>query len=89
MQYRLRNNYSKNPEMALKEILIDRGVQEIETFLEPSNKCELNPYDLDNIEAAADKLLNHLRKNSSVCLIVDADCDGFTSSAILWNYIKE
>lgn len=88
MQYRLRNNYSKNPEVALKEILIDRGVQEIETFLEPSNKCELNPYDLDNIEAAADNLLKHLRRKSSICFIVDCDCDGFTSSAILWNYIK-
>lgn len=88
MKYRLRNQYSKNPQLALKEILIDRGVTDIENFIYPSKKCELNPYDLNNIEDAADKLLQHLRAKSSICFIVDCDCDGFTSSSILWLYIK-
>jgi len=88
MKYRLRNQYSKNPERALKEILQDRGVQDLENFMYPSKKCELDPYKLDNIELAADKLLEHLRKNSSICFVVDCDADGFTSSSILWLYIK-
>ena len=56
--------------------------------MHPSSACELNPYDLENIEAAAERLLYHLRKNSKILFIVDADCDGFTSSSILWLYIK-
>ena len=88
MKYRLRNNYPTDPEKALRAILIDRGVTDVENFLNPSFACELNPYDLDNIEAAAEMLLKHLRANSNILFIVDCDADGYTSSAILWLYIK-
>ena len=88
MKYRLRNNYSTNPDKALKEILQDRGIEDIEHFMTPSSECELNPFDLENIDKAADLLLYHLRKNSKILFVVDADCDGFTSSSILWLYIK-
>lgn len=63
-------------------------MQDIEKFLRPSKDCENDPYKLVNIEAAADRLLYHLRKNSDILFIVDCDADGFTSSAILWLYIK-
>ena len=89
MKYRLRNNYSTDSDKALKEILQDRGVKDIEHFLKPSAEtCELDPYKLKNIDAAAEKLLYHLRKNSNILFIVDCDADGFTSSSILWLYIK-
>lgn len=90
MKYRLRKEYSVDPDKALKEILQDRGVEDIEHFLNPSSEtCELNPHDLKNIDAAAERLLYHLRKNSDILFIVDCDADGFTSSAILWLYIKK
>lgn len=89
MKYKLRNLYSIEPQLALQDILIDRGVENIETFLHPNKTtCELNPYDLDNIKAGAEKLLYHLRRNSVILFNVDCDCDGFTSSAILWLYCK-
>lgn len=88
MRYRLRNNYSTDPNVALRQILQDRGVTDIENFMRPSADCELNPYDLNNIQASAEKLLYHLRKDSNILFIIDADCDGFTSSSILWLYIK-
>lgn len=90
MKYRLRKEYSVNPDKALKEILQDRGVTDIEHFLNPASEtCELNPHNLKNIDAAAERLLYHLRKNSDILFIVDCDADGFTSSAILWLYIKK
>ena len=88
MKYKLKNNYSTDPNVALRQILQDRGVTDIENFMRPSADCELNPYDLNNIQASAEKLLYHLRKDSSILFIIDADCDGFTSSSILWLYIK-
>ena len=88
MRYRLRKEYSINPDKALKELLQDRGVQDIENFMNPTEACELNPHDLENIDTAAEKLLYHLRRNSDILFIVDCDADGFTSSAILWLYIK-
>lgn len=90
MRYRLRKEYSTNPDKALKEVLQDRGVSDIENFLNPTSiTCELNPHNLKNIDVAAEKLLYHLRKNSDILFIVDCDADGFTSSAILWLYIKK
>jgi len=88
MNYRLRNNYTTDPNYALEEILKDRGVQDIDNFLYPSKKCELDPYGLENIDLAADMLLRHLRANSKILFVIDSDCDGFTSSSILWLYIK-
>lgn len=73
MKYKLRKNYTKNPDYALQEILESRGVEKFEDFVRPSSKCELNPYDLENIELAADLLLKHLRNNSHICMIVDCD----------------
>jgi single-stranded-DNA-specific exonuclease len=56
--------------------------------LNPTEECELDPHNLENIEAAADKLLYHLRRKSKILFVVDCDADGFTSSSILWLYIK-
>ena len=89
MKYKLRKKYSTNPEKALKEILQDRGVQDIDNFMYPTPACELNAYNLKNIDAAADKLLYHLRKESKILFVIDCDTDGFTSSSILWLYIKQ
>ena len=89
MRYRLRAEFTQNPDKALQEILQQRGVEDIENFMRPSPvACELNPHKLKNIEAAAERLLYHLRRNSDILFIVDSDCDGFTSSSILWLYIK-
>ena len=88
MNYRLRNIYSKDPKQALYDILKDRGVKDIEKFLYPTELCELNPYDLDNIKEGAELLLKHLRNNSNILFIVDCDTDGYTSFSILWLYIK-
>lgn len=88
MKYRLRNNYSTNPDDALEEILKDRGVTDIDNFMHPTAACELNPYNLVNVEKAAERLLHHLRRDSNILFVVDADADGYTSSSILWLYIK-
>ena len=88
MKYKLRKNYSHDPDIALLEILQDRGVEDIESFCIPTPACELNPHDLKNIDAAADLLIKHLNKNSNILCVIDADFDGFSSSAVLWLYIK-
>lgn len=46
------------------------------------------PYDLLNIETAADMLLKHMRGKELIVMIPDSDADGFTSAAILYNYFK-
>ena len=89
MKYRLRKEFSTNPDKALKEILQDRGVTDIENFINPTfDNCELDAHKLVNVDKAAERLLYHLRRNSDILFIVDCDADGYTSSSILWLYIK-
>lgn len=88
MKYRVRNNFSQDPNECLKDVLIQRGVEDVEHYLNPTKECELNPYDLDNIEKGAYLLLRHLNNNSKILIIVDADADGYTSASILWLYCK-
>ena len=88
LNYRLRGNFSKN-ENCLADILTNRGVEDLEAFLHPTSQNLFNPYNLENIEKGRDLLIKHLEKGSKICFVIDADADGFTSSAILWLYIKK
>jgi single-stranded-DNA-specific exonuclease len=36
----------------------------------------------------AEMLAKHISQNSNVLVVVDSDCDGYTSSAILMNYLN-
>jgi single-stranded-DNA-specific exonuclease len=73
----------------IEQIFHNRNIpiENIDGFLNPSIGCILNPYLLDNIEAAAELLLKHLKRNSKVFIQVDSDCDGYTSSSILLNWL--
>jgi single-stranded-DNA-specific exonuclease len=48
---------------------------------------ENNSLLLDNIKQGAYLLLDHILQNHKIIFIVDSDTDGFTSAAILINYI--
>ncbi len=71
MKYKVKKQFTQDPSYALQEILEDRGVTDFDDFIHPSAACELNPYNLENIEKAAYRLLEHLQKNSKICCIVD------------------
>jgi single-stranded-DNA-specific exonuclease len=72
MNYKLRNAIQpRDIETCLEDILTLRGVEDIESFLNPSSMCELNPFNLDNVEEGAEMLLNHLNRKSRICFVVD------------------
>jgi single-stranded-DNA-specific exonuclease len=73
----------------IEQIFHNRNIpiENIDGFLNPSIGCILNPYLLDNIETAAELLLKHLKRNSKIFIQVDSDCDGYTSSSILLNWL--
>lgn len=73
----------------LKQLLTARGVTNIEKYLHPDASCLNDPLHLNNIRQGVFWLEETLNKeNSHILLIVDCDVDGFTSSAIMYNYIK-
>jgi len=71
MKYKERKHYTRNPELALREILIDRGVEDIENFLNPTMECELHPLLLNNLEVGANLLFKHLILKNKILFVVD------------------
>ena len=89
MKYIKRTNKNINSNF-LEELLYDRKIitdENKEQFFYPSFENEEDPLLLDNMELGVKLLLSHLNKGNEIYLIVDADCDGYTSSALFYNYI--
>lgn len=81
----IQENYS-----AIEQVLTNRGIkfEDIAHYLNVTEEDNLSPLLLDNIEQAAKMLFNQLHKDGfHIHIQVDSDCDGYTSAALLLNYI--
>ena len=76
---------------AKQQILINRGIAEKDlTHYMNLNDNDINDpviFGKDLMNGAAECFLEALDADSTICVVVDCDCDGYTSSAILINYI--
>lgn len=75
---------------AIEQVLTNRGIkfEDIAHYLNVTEEDNLSPLLLDNIEQAAKMLFNQLHKDGfHIHVQVDSDCDGYTSAALLLNYI--
>lgn len=83
-----------NPQYdALTQVLTNRGIprEEIEHYINTTDK-DINSSLLlgeDKLNAAAGILIQIIQDNGECKVVVDADCDGFTSSALLINYLYD
>lgn len=93
MKYKLireiNNNYN-----AIEQILTNRGIEynDINHYLNTTDEDVNEPeaFGLDReMKWSANCLSMAVRDNQDVLVIVDCDCDGFTSSALLINYLYE
>lgn len=79
----------------LKELLLDRGIinEDVEyqrNFFNPTfYENNIDYLLLDNMVEGKELLFKHIKNKSKIYLIIDPDIDGFTSSAILYNYLKD
>lgn len=78
----IRDNYIYN-------LLKYYGVDDVKTYLSPGHEALIDPTKLENIRAGAELLIKTCEANGSILLIVDCDCDGFTSAAIFYGYVKK
>ena len=81
----------ENPQILdnyVRNLLSFRGVEDIEGFLNPNKDNLQNPDDLANISEGAQLYLSNIGDDKRILIIVDSDCDGFTSSAIIYQYTK-
>lgn len=89
VNYKVRKNFTTDPDMALQEILENRGVENVNDYMKPTEECEHDPFLLDNMKEGVEMLHGHLERGSKILILVDADTDGVTSSSVLWLYIKQ
>lgn len=73
---------------AIEHVLLNRGIEDVQHYLNTLDTDILSPLDLDNIEDGAKLLVSHIAQGSKVLVIIDSDCDGYCSSAILINYLN-
>ena len=92
MKYKLINTPNEKYN-AKQQILINRGLKEEDLVhymnLTDDDINSPEAFGRDLMDAAAKCFISHLDRNSKICVIVDCDCDGYTSSAILINYITD
>ena len=74
----------------IPELLKERGIEDVERFLNPTENDLQTFKDLVNIDKGV-KLIANLQPRAEyikIGLIVDSDVDGFTSSAIIYQYLQ-
>ena len=78
---------------AIEQILTNRNISynQIKDYLNTTDKI-INDYNLlgkDALKDAAMKIAKCVRAETDALVIIDSDCDGFTSSALLINYLYD
>ena len=79
------------PHMSVVEqVFVNRGIpaNEVTHYLNTSVADVIDPAVITNIEAGAKMLVSHIAQGSKVLVQIDSDCDGFTSAAVLINYLN-
>ena len=85
MQYKVKSLIKTD---FLNTILKERGIEEPQRYINPVLSDISSPLDLDNIHKGYELLSKHINNHSKIALIVDCDCDGYTSAAIMYNFLS-
>ena len=92
MKYQLINPINKNYN-ALETILTNRHIPyaEIQHYLNTTDADinEPSAFGQDCLRAAAVAAMSCISEDKDAVVIVDCDCDGFTASALLINYLHD
>ena len=92
MRYQLIKPINQNYSV-IQQILTNRNIpiDKIDNYLFTSDADVAPPEALDQkkLRQAAAALISTISKQGKTLVIVDSDCDGFTSSAILINYLHD
>ena len=81
-----------NPQYStIEQILTNRNIpkEKIFSYLNTTDEVINSPllFDKTLMQKAATVLIHHIKQNNHMLVIIDSDVDGFTSSAILINYL--
>lgn len=72
----------------LQNFLAARGIKDLQGFLKPTEDFMIDPLLLNNMEEGSLCYLKHVDCNDKIAIVVDSDCDGYSSAALMYNYTK-
>ena len=75
----------------INDILNFYGIKNVDAFLKPTLDDSVieDPLLFDNIEKACNIIIDGLKNKKKFALIIDCDADGFTSSSVMYRYLKQ
>ena len=83
MKYRQITRYTGD---LIETILNGRGVDDINLFLNPNSSNDTKLDMITNVDKGIDLIKNNISKK--ILILVDSDMDGFSSAAIIYQYLK-
>ena len=81
-----------NISMLVSKILVNRGIieeDEINVFLSPKRNDLHNPFLLQDIEIAVNKIIEAIDEKNKITIYGDYDVDGITSIVVLKRFLKD
>ena len=78
-------NDLRNP---IETVLKNRGIKDVKQYLQLDESVVQYYNDLNNMPEAVQCFLKHYENKDKILVMPDEDCDGYTSSAMLYLYIK-
>lgn len=72
----------------IKTILNNRGVEDVNTYLHLTDAVVQDYNNLTNMQEAVQCFLKHYEAKNKIVIVPDEDCDGYTSNAMLYLYVK-
>lgn len=71
------------------DVLVSRGIKDLSMAAEFLRTEELeSPFQIKDMEKAAEIINNAVEEEKSICVYGDYDCDGITSTVILYSYLE-
>lgn len=75
----------------VKQVCETRGVDysNLELFLNPKEWVRSNPARYNNMVKVAEVIIDAVKKSLNIGILIDSDCDGYLSSAMIVNYLND
>lgn len=81
-----------NIPMPISELMVKKGIytkDDLELFLQGSLKALRNPFELKDMERAAERIAKAVMEHESICIYGDYDVDGVTATAIMYIFLMQ
>jgi len=75
----------------LAKIFLNRGVQDVQyinKFLNPNLQDLHDPFLLEDMDIAVNRIINAMQNSESILIYGDYDVDGVTSTSILYDFLR-